>query len=224
MRLSALDDEWIAQAQEEGWESLLTKLAQQALSPALALTTVNEGKTVSSALEQEPQEVAFAFSDDGAHLYLLEEMEQGGTLTRATVSTTGLTEKTKIDTNVSRYIVSKDTVYYLKGSNVQSGTLYKFTYSESVLIENDVRSLEQLPDGNLLYYQKSADGNTALFLLRDGEAVQIGEHVLFGSAKYSSAEGLFFIRNPKDGAGELCWYRDSGKTEKLDEKVQKVFF
>ena len=224
LRLSALDDEWIAQAQEEGWESLLTKLAQQALSPALALTTVNEGKTVSSALEQEPQEVAFAFSDDGAHLYLLEEMEQGGTLTRATVSTTGLTEKTKSDTNVSRYIVSKDTVYYLKGSNVQSGTLYKFTYSESVLIENDVRSLEQLPDGNLLYYQKSADGNTALFLLRDGEAVQIGEHVLFGSAKYSSAEGLFFIRNPKDGAGELCWYRDSGKTEKLDEKVQKVFF
>ena len=112
-------------------------------------------------------------------------MEQGGTLTRATVSATGLTEKTKIDTNVSRYIVSKDTVYYLKGSNVQSGTLYKFTYSESVLIENDVRSLEQLSDGNLLYYQKSADGNTALFLLQDGEAVQVGEHVLLGSAKYS---------------------------------------
>ena len=133
MQISALDDEWIAQAQEEGWEALLTKLAQQALSPALALTTVKDGKPVSSAIEQVPQETAFAFSNDGAHLYLLEEMEQGGTLTRATVSATGLTEKTKIDTNVSRYIVSKDTVYYLKGSNVQSGTLYKFTYRESVL-------------------------------------------------------------------------------------------
>ena len=150
--------------------------------------------------------------------------DRGGTLTRATVSATGLTEKTKIDTNVSRYIVSKDTVYYLKGSNVQSGTLYKFTYSESVLIENDVRSLEQLSDGNLLYYQKSADGNTALFLLQDGEAVQVGEHVLLGSAKYSPTKELFFIRNPKGGAGELCLYHDSGKTEKIDEKVQKVFF
>ena len=69
---------------------------------------------------------------------------------------------------------------------MQSGTLYKFTYSESVLIENDVRSLEQLSDGNLLYYQKSADGNTALFLLQDGEAVQVGEHVLLGSVKYLS--------------------------------------
>ena len=224
LQISALDDEWIAQAQEEGWEALLTKLAQQALSPALALTTVKDGKPVSSAIEQVPQETAFAFSNDGAHLYLLEEMEQGGTLTRATVSATGLTEKTKIDTNVSRYIVSKDTVYYLKGSNVQSGTLYKFTYSESVLIENDVRSLEQLSDGNLLYYQKSADGNTALFLLQDGEAVQVGEHVLLGSAKYSPTKELFFIRNPKGGAGELCLYHDSGKTEKIDEKVQKVFF
>lgn len=225
LRLSALDDEWIAQAQEEGWEALLTKLAQQALIPTLTLTTVNEGKPVSSALEQEPQEAAFAFSEDGAHLYMLEEMERGGTLTRAAVSATGLTDKTKIDTNVSRYVIAKDTVYYLKGSNVQSGTLYKFTYSESVLIENEVRSLEQLPDGNLLYYRKSADGNTALFLLRDGEAAQIGEHVLFGSAKYNNPrEGLFFIRNPEDGAGELCWYRDSGKTEKLDENVQKVFF
>lgn len=226
LKLSALDDDLIVQAQEDGWEALLTKLAEQALSsPSLTFTTVNEGKPVSSSMDQYPQEAAFSFTDDGAHLYALEDMDEGGMLLRAAVSQSGLTEKTSIDSNVSHYIVAKDTAYYLKGSNVQSGTLYKFTYSESVLIENDVRSLEQLTDGNLLYYRKSADGNTALFLIQDGAPAQVGEHILFGSAKYTSPERILLIRNPDDsGAGELCWYRGEDKTEKIDQRVQKVFF
>lgn len=74
---------------------------------------------------------------------------------------------------------------------MQSGTLYKFTYSESVLIENDVRSLEQLSDGNLLYYQKSADGNTALFLLQDGEAVPSGRACITGIGQIQPDERAF---------------------------------
>lgn len=225
-KLSTLDEELLAQAEADGWESFLTKLAQTAMAdPTLTFTTVADGKNVTFSMENYPQKGSFAFSDDGTHLYILEEMEAGGTLCRAAISQSGLTEKTVVDTNVSRYAVAKDTAYYLKGSNVQSGTLYKFTYSESVLIENDVRSLEQLSDGNLLYYRKSADGNTALFLIRDGESILIGEHVLYESAEYTSPERILFIRNPNEnGVGELCWYRGTDKTAKIDENVQDIFF
>lgn len=225
-KLSALDDELLAQAEADGWDTLLNQLAQTALSdPALSITTVTDGKAVVSPMENDPQKGTFAFTDDGLYLFILEEMEAGGTLSRAAVSQSGLTDKTTIDTSVSRYIVAKDTTYYLKGSNVQTGTLYKFTYSESVLIENDVRSLEQLPDGNLLYYQKAADGDPSLYLIREDERILIGSHVLFGSARYTSPERILYLRNPdEDGAGELCWYRGGDKTVKIDQKVQAVFF
>lgn len=226
LKLSELGEETLAQAEADGWDTLLSSLAQAALTdPALTITTVTGGKAVASSMEKYPQEGAFRFTDDGMYLYILEELEAGGTLCRAAVTESGLTDKTVIDSNVSRYAVEKDTTYYLKGSNLQAGTLYKFTYSESVLIENDIRSLEQLPDGSLLYYQKTADGNTALSLIRDGEALQIGEHVLDGSACYASPERILFIRNPDEhGAGELCWYNESGKTAKIDQNVQAVFF
>lgn len=226
LRLSELEDETLAQAEADGWDTLLSSLAQKALiDPALTITTVADGKAVSSSMEKYPQEASYRFTGDGLSLYILEELDAGGALCRAAVSESGLTDKTVIDSNVSRYAVEKDTIYYLKGSNLQSGTLYKFTYSDSVLIENDIRSLEQLPDGNLLYYRKSADGNTVLFLIQDGETIQIGEHVLEGSACYASPERILFIRNPDEqGAGALCLYRGNDKTVKIDQNVQAVFF
>lgn len=226
LKLSELEEETLARAQAEGWDTLLADLAQAALpDPALTITTVAQGRPAASVMEQYPQKGAFRFTADGMYLYMLEELDEGGTLCRAAVSESGLTDKTVIDSNVSRYAVAKDTTYYLKGSNLQSGTLYKFTYTESVLLGNDIRSLEQLPDDNLLYYQKSADGNAVLFLIRDGETIQIGEHVLFGSASYASPERILFIRRPdENGAGELCWYRGTDKTEKIDQNVQAVFF
>lgn len=226
LQLSTLDEETLAQAEKIGWEAFLTELVEEAQdSPTLIFSAVANGSVDSSVMESYPVEGEFSFSEDGSFLYALDEMDSGGSLSRSTVSEKGLTERTMIDGNVSQYTVSRDTIYYLKGSNAQAGTLYKFTYSESILIENNIRSLEQMPDGNLLFYQRTADGNTTLFLLREGEAQSIGMHVVDGSARYQSPERILFLRNPDaSGAGELCWYHGEEKLATIDQSVRQIFF
>lgn len=225
LQLSTLDEETLTQAEEMGWEAFFTEQAQPSLTLTFAAEQDGRASVSLMGTEEYPVDGSFAFSEDGAFLYALGQMEGGGQLSRSIVSQEGLTERTAIDSNVSQYAVSRDTVYYLKGSNAQAGTLYKFTYSESILIENNIRSLERMPDGNLLFYQRAADGNTALFLLREGEAQAIATHVVDGSARYQSPERILFLRNPDaSGAGELCWYRGEEKLVKIDEGVQTIFF
>ncbi|MBQ7121041.1 MAG: hypothetical protein IJO03_02120 [Clostridia bacterium] len=195
-------------------------------SEGMAYAAYGEKGAVSSLIDgYDKSKTLFSFSKNGERLFAFVRESQGE---RLNVYTNGISEKLDlnesigVDTGVSSYSFSGDSVIYLKSDrNKLSGDVFNYNGKESVKISNSANAftVEDNKDVIILKNHKSdISGQTAdYYVVRDGEEKLINSDILVDSFKYADSGYAAYISQ----SGEINIFGGE-KSVSVDDEVTEI--
>lgn len=182
---------------------------------------------VSASLDADPSKTSLEFSPEGDWLYFITREEQNKKMTihrrLITAGKLGLSEM--IDGGITDFMFIKTDFWYLKpDAGKEKGDLMRCTAEKKEKILNFVHSFAENKNHDVIIFKDYASSDfpaATLHLYSNESLIKISENVSVENVVSHKGETVVYIKDFKDGKGNLCQHIN-GKETLLEENVSKV--